>query len=292
MENNELMSQQDSNGMLYTVDGDLNEIISHFYHIHHLQGDTVLKHLSPSLEILLIFNLGSSVAISFNNSCSPNEIQKGCAVIGPLKQMLNYELKEGADAIVVNFRLSGFYRLCKIPLNNLDGQTIYDPDSQMDKFSWNDLWITLSQITDIEARLTIISDYVAHYIHEIEDAVQPLIDGEHYFYNAAKNPVKAIASDAKLTERTIQIRFQKYAGYSSKELLRFLRFKMVLSRFIGGKENSFDMFEIITTFNYHDQSHLIKDFKYFLGVTPQQFLKDLKGKEFFTVGSGTKNPGL
>nr|WP_315221797.1 AraC family transcriptional regulator [uncultured Flavobacterium sp.] len=284
------MQKDDKNGMLYLIDGSLNEVISHYYHIYNPDSQNVLKHLSPSLEILLVFNFGTNIQISFNNSTSPHEIKKGCAVIGPIRKMLNYELKEGADAIIVNFRLSGFYRLFKVPLNNFDGETVYDPDQITDQFSFNELFKTLLEMNDLKARLSIISSFIVHYIHEMDDAAQPLIDGEHYFYNPATHPVKAIASDANLTERTVQIRFQKYAGYSPKELLRFLRFKMVLGRLIDDKEKITDMFEIISAFNYHDQSHLIKDFQHFLGTTPQQFIKDLKGKEFFTVGSGTKNP--
>ncbi|KFF02836.1 helix-turn-helix domain-containing protein [Chryseobacterium luteum] len=283
------MEQEDKNGMLYTVDGSLNAVISHFYHIYHNGGAPVIKHLSPSLEMLLLFNFGTSIPISFNNSSSTKVIKKGCSVIGPLKQMLNYELNEGADSIVVNFRLSGFYSLFNVPLNNFDGQTVYNPDELTGKYSWHELYETLSEITDVKARLTIIADYVAHYIREMDAVVQPLIDGEHYFYNPATHPVKAIASDAKLTERTVQIRFQKYAGYSPKELLRFLRFKMVIAQLTNTQEKMPDMFEIVTAFNYHDQSHLIKDFQQFLGTTPQQFIKDLKGKEFFTVGSGPKS---
>ena len=286
------MEQDDKNGMLYMIDGNLNEVISHYYHIYNPGSKTEVKHLSPSLEILLIFNFGTTVTISFNNASSNYELKKGCAVVGPLRKMLNYELKQGAEAIVVNFRLSGFYRLFKVPLNDFDGETVYDPGTLTDKFSFDPLWLELSNITDIKARLSIISEYIAHYIHEMDDAARPVIDGEHYFYNPATHPVKAIASDANLTERTVQIRFQKYAGYSPKELLRFLRFKMVLGRLLSSTEETPDMFEIITAFNYHDQSHLIKDFQHFLGTTPQQFLKDLKGKEFFTVGSGTKSPDV
>ena len=286
------MEQEDKNGMLYTVEGSLNAVIKHFYHIFHYGGVPVIKHLSPSLEMLLLFNFGTPVPISFNNASSTQVIKKGCSVIGPLKQMLNYELSEGADLIVVNFRLSGFYSLFNVPLNNFDGQTVYNPDELTGKYSWHELYETLSGITDLKARLNILSDYIAHYVREMDTAAQPLIDGEHYFYNPATQPVKAIASDANLTERTVQIRFQKYAGYSPKELMRFLRFKTVIAQLINDQEKFPDMFEIITAFNYHDQSHLIKDFQQFLGTTPQQFIKDLKGNEFFTVGSGPRSPDI
>ena len=283
------MELDDKNGMLYLIEGNLNEVVSHYYHIYHTGSENVLKHLSPSMEMLLIFNFGSNVPITFNNSSVSQDIKMGCSVIGPIKKMMNYELSDGADAIVVNFRLSGFYRLFKVPLNNFDGETVYNADDLTKQFSLTELWKTLSEISDLKGRLSFISSYIAHYIHEMDDAAQPLIDGEHYFYNPATHPAKAIASDANLTERTVQIRFQKYTGYSPKELLRFLRFKMVLGRLIEEKEKS-DMFEIVSAFNYHDQSHLIKDFQHFLGTTPQQFIKDLKDKEFFTVGSGTKSP--
>jgi AraC-like DNA-binding protein len=284
------MKLEDKNGMLYKISGELTEVVSHYYHIYHTGDENVLKHLSPSMEILLMFNFGTTIPITFNNSNFSQEVKKGCAVLGPIKKMLNYELSTGADAIVVNFKLSGFYRLFKIPLNNFDAELIYNPDDLTNSSSLSELWKTLSEISDIKARLSILSSYIAHYIDERDDAAQTLIDGEHYFYNPATHPVKAIASDANLTERTVQIRFQKYTGYSPKELLRFLRFKMVLSRLISAGEKNTDMFDIISAFNYHDQSHLIKDFQHFLGTTPQQFIKDLKGKEFFTVGSGTISP--
>jgi len=281
--------EQDKNGMHYGVEGGLNEVISHFYHIYHTEGEPVIKHLSPSLEMLLVLNFGTDIAISFNNLPSAYKVQKGCAVLGPLRQMLNYELKPGADAIVVNFRLNGFYRLFEVPLNSFDGQSAYNPDKLTEGLPWQELWEELSKCTDIRARLSLLEGYLSQYINGMDDAAQVLVESEHFFDNPSTHPVKAIASAAGLTERTIQIRFQKYAGFSPKELLRFLRFKMVINRLLSNSEKSFDMIEIVTEFNFHDQSHLIKDFKHFLGKTPQQFLKDLKGKEFFLIGQEPEN---
>ena len=272
--------------MLYRIDGDLSEAISHFYHIFHTGGDPVTKHLSPSLEMLLLFNFGTDIPISFNNSSISYDLQKGCSIVGPLKQMLNYRLSPGADVIVVNFKLNGFYRLFQVPLNSFDGQTAYDPDGLTDGFSWHELWLEMSNIVDVRARLSILRGYLSHYINEIDDAAQPLVGSAHFFHDPSTHPVKAIASEARVTERTIQIRFQKYAGFSPKELLRFLRFQMVISRLLTSPKRSYDMIGIVTAFNYHDQSHLIKDFQHFLGTTPQQFIRDLKDKEFFLIGSG------
>lgn len=283
-----MIEQADSNGMLYPVRGNISEVISHYYHIYHHGTGKIIKHLSPSLEIMMIFNFGTPVLISFNNAIPEEEVGRGCVVIGPLRKMLNYELSTGAEAIVVNFKLNGFYRLFKVPLNYLAGETLYDPDKLAGRYKFSTLWKQVSLISDLQARIEMISSYVVHFVEENDVAVQPLLRGEHYFYESALQPVKAIAADSSLTQRTIQLRFRKYAGYSPKELIRFLRFKLVLDWLLTRDDQQVDIFEVILAFGYHDQSHLIKDFKYYLGTTPQPFLTQLKGKEFFVTGHGPK----
>lgn len=282
------MEQADNNGMLYQVKGTLAAVISHYYHVFNTGDQPVTKHLSPNLEIMMIFNLGTPVPVSFNDTASGREVKSECVVIGPLRKMLGYTLNPEADALVVNFRLNGFYRLFKLALNNFDSETLYDPD-KLGSYCFEDLRKELAEIDDLKARLTMISSYIATFIAENDAAVQPLLNGEHYFYDPAIQPVKAIAKDNSLTERTIQLRFQKYAGYSPKELLRFLRFKTVVDRLVNEEDTPAGVFELILAFGYHDQSHLIKDFQQYLGTTPQHFLRQLKGKEFFITGHGPKS---
>ena len=283
------MEQADQNGMLYTVEAALAGVISHYYHIYNTDNYSVIKHLSPNLEIMMIFNLGTPCRVSFGNTHPGQQIKPSCIVIGPLRNMLNYELGPGADAIVVNFKLNGFYRLFKVPANSLEGEAIYDPDVLTDKYNFEDLRKDMSRFTDIKSKLRLISEYVAAFVDDNDNAVGPLLSGEHHFYNPAIEPVKAIAAETQLTKRTIQLRFQKYAGYSPKELLRFLRFKMVVEQLMKEEENDIDIFGIILDFGYFDQSHLTKDFQHFLGITPQNFIKNLKGKEFFITGHGPKS---
>jgi AraC-like DNA-binding protein len=285
------MERPDQNGTLYAVEESLKEVVNHYYHVYNFDGGPVIKHLSPNLEIMLIFNFGTPVHISFNQALAEYELKKGCLVLGPLRKMLNYELNPGADAIIVNFKLNGFYRLFKVPVNELNAELLIDPDTLTDKHRFADLWQELSNLTDLQTRLTMISSYAIAFMDENDQGVKPLLNGEHYFYNPAVQPVKAIADDTQLTERTIQLRFAKYAGYSPKELLRFLRFKMVVERLMNDQDKTTDMFDIIVAFGYHDQSHLIKDFKHFLGTTPQYFIKKLKDKEFYVAGQGKKNAG-
>lgn len=283
------MELADQHGMLYLTEGPLSEVVSHYYHLFNSDNQPMIKHLAPNLEIMMIFNFGPVIRISFGNDPLELAVDKGGVVIGPLKKMLNYELQRGADAIVVHFKLNGFYRLFKIPVHDLDSGKLYQVDVLTDQSTYQELYKQLTGIVDLKARLSLISNFVMNFISANDDAVQALLQGERYFYKPAVQPAKAIAADNRLTARTIQLRFQKYTGYSPKELLRFLRFKTVIDHLMQQKGQSIDIFAVILTFGYHDQSHLIKDFQHYLGTTPQQFLRQLKDNEFHLTGHGPKS---
>jgi AraC-like DNA-binding protein len=274
-------------GEFYEVQAPLIDVVSHFYHLHTpATADVVLKHLSPNFDMLMLFNFGSPVRYSFNDAALNVIPIERVAVIGPLKKMLNYELQPSTDVIIVNFTLNGFYRLFKIPVNELSPDEMIDPDILIDKTCFAEFWEQLAALKSTSQRIRRIEAYAASFTFENEPFAIPLLNGLSYFKNPAIQPVKAIAANADLSVRTIQQRFQKFTGYSPKEILRFMRFKEVITQLINQKENEIDLFELIETHGYHDQSHLIKDFNHFLGTTPRKFLKEIAGKGFCVTRPG------
>ena len=281
------MEDSTTDGEFYEVQAPLSDVVSHFYHLHtSAAAEVVLKHLSPNFDMLMLFNFGAPIRYSFNDAMLNTTPIERVAVIGPLKKMLNYELQPSTDAIVVNFTLNGFYRLFQIPVNELSTDEIIDPDILIDKTCFSDLWEQLAALRSTSDRIQLIEAYAASFIAENESSAIPLLSGLAYFQNPAVQPVKAIAANAALSVRTIQQRFQKFTGYSPKEILRFMRFKEVIAQLVNQKEKEIDLFELIETHGYHDQSHLIKDFNHFLGTTPRKFLKNIAGKGFCITRPG------
>lgn len=274
-------------GDFYEVKEPLSDVVSHFYHVHTpADAEVVVNHLSPNFDMLMLFNFGTPIRYSFNNEALNDTPIHRVAVIGPLKKMLNYELQPAADAIVVNFTLNGFYRLFKIPINELASSEVMDPDILIDKTCFAEFWEQLAVLPSLVDRMESIEAYAASFMTENEPFAIPLLNGLSYFQNPAVAPVKAIAANAALSERTIQQRFQKFTGYSPKEMLRFMRFKEVINQLVSQKEEEIDLFALIETHGYHDQSHLIKDFNHFLGTTPRKFLKGIAGKGFCITRPG------
>lgn len=278
------MEKADINEALFLVDPPLDQVITSFYHLSvPSEEEPVIKHVCPNLEMMLVFNFGVPVRISFHNNPLKTEVIERTAVIGPLRQMLNYELLPGSDGLVVNFKFNGFQRLFNMPLTGLTGEQGTSAEILTDDGRFNSLWDELAALSTEEQRVDLLKQSALGLLKENDQVLQTVISNLAEFFNPRVDPVKAIAADTRLSERSIQMKFQKHTGYSVKELLRFLRFKEVIAYILARSNQKIDIFDMIATHDYHDQSHLIKDFQYFLGLAPQQFIKNLNNGSFCVI---------
>jgi AraC-like DNA-binding protein len=278
------MEQTDINEALFLVEAPLEDVINSFYHMMIASdGEPVTRHVCPNLEMMLIFNFGVPVRISFHNNPLDTDVIGRTAVIGPLRQMLNYELLPDADALVVNFKFNGFQRLFGMPLTGLTGEEGTGAEILTDDVRFDKLWEELNGLSTAEQRVSLLKQSAIGLLKENDQVIQTVIGNLAQFFNPCVDPVKAIAADTRLSERSIQLKFQKHTGYSVKELLRFLRFKEVIAYILARNNQKIDIFDLIATHDYHDQSHLIKDFQYFLGLAPQHFIKNLNNGSFCVV---------
>ena len=74
-----------------------------------------------------------------------------------------------------------------------------------------------------------------------------------------------------LNMRTFQIHFKRQIGITPKLFCRIVRFNALLNAIHVTLK--FDLLSLAVDFGYSDISHLYKDFKDFMGMTPRQYLK-------------------
>jgi AraC-like DNA-binding protein len=257
------------------------EAIKHLYCIQTpADFQTIIQHLSPNLEMMLVFNFGQPIRISFADEALSNLQIERVSAIGPLRKMLNYEVVPDTEAIIAVFNLDGFYRLMQISMDEIGACNVMNPDILLNITGFNDLWQSLKNLHTLNDRINLLKAYALTFIQDANNATLPLMARISYFNNQVIQPVKSIAQDSDISERTVQLRFKKFLGYSPKELLRFLRFKQVIHSIQNRESNEVDWYELIERFGYHDQSHLIKDFKLYMGMTPKKFIREIAGKEF------------
>jgi AraC-like DNA-binding protein len=263
-------------GQHFEAEGALGGVLRHFYAIGNPpDGETRVQHLSPHYDLMLVLNFGPPVRLSFQGEAFDDREVRQTAVIGPLRRLLNYELKPGSDLIVAVFALDGFYRLFQVPPAELPGEALLDPESLPGpgQAGLAALWETLREMPSRAERIGFLKQYLSALVQGPDEATLPLLDAIPYFRDPAVNPAKAVALDHQLSDRTVQLRFQKYLGFSPKEMVRFVRFKQVLYHLVRQPGQRVDWHELVVRFGYHDQSHLIKDFGHFLGTTPRQFVR-------------------
>jgi AraC-like DNA-binding protein len=271
-----------NNSKLFEATEELSDILRHFYCFEISEGIEI-KHgrLAPNFDMLLMFNFNKPVRIFFGNGSFEGAQQiERVAALGPLRKMLNYEMRPEMDVIIIVFTMDGFYRLFQTEIDGIDNEKLIDPDAFFEGPLFNDLWLLLKNTRGMEERIQLLSEFLLSMTKKSDHATVPLLESVVYFDNPNLEPVKAIAQDQNLSERTIQLRFKKYTGFAPKEMLRFKRFKLVLNHLIENSKTQTKWMNLIYQYGYHDQSHLIKDFRYYLGTTPKQFVSKLKDDLF------------
>ena len=262
-------------GTFYEAPAALSSAIKHIYHI---QGQVEeITHLAPNFDMLLVFSFGAPVPYSFAGDSVTGQVIEKMAVLGPLKQMLNYRLTADSDMLAVVFVLDGFYRLFRTSPGETDGI----PSAQSEGLQ--ELWQTLKGTPHTADRIMLLGEYLQSMLRGPEEGAIPLVNGLPYFDNPLVQPAKAIAQDSGVSERTVQTRFRKYTGYSTREVLRFIRFKQVLRRIrdlVAAGARDVDWMDMVHDFGYHDQSHLIKDFRFYMGLAPEHFMKEIRDNGF------------
>lgn len=86
-------------------------------------------------------------------------------------------------------------------------------------------------------------------------------------YSHEKNVIKRICQQYGYSIKTLERHMQQMTGLRPKMLQRILRFNKVL-KYLNHQPPPFHWARIARAFGYYDQMHLIKDFSWFHGTTP------------------------
>jgi len=243
---------------------EFSEIVTHFYVARNEGSLPVTKTLIPTFQAILIFNFGAPGMLLFDENTEA--FQGKCLVLGPIKKPLGYTLAATSEIFVVNFKDDAFYRFFGNVMHGLDAPK--NPDDFLENDCFEQLWQKLLQVGSDGKRIELLLDFCQPYLEERDPIASQLTS----FDDETQNEVKAIAADLKLTERTIQKAYKKRFGFTAKEKARYQRFLRVI-RDVGDATTNVDWQQLTHRHNYYDQSHLIRDFKLYLGVSPQHYLK-------------------
>ncbi len=194
-------------------------------------------------------------------------IQPRCFVIGQLTQPLVIEPTGETGIFSVRFHPHGFTPFTTLPLKELENKAIslkrlFGEEGQelADKMIQSDS--TQQRIKMIE---TFLLSRVAH-TETIDRIVKSTVDT--ILTAKGQLSIDAISRENYIHRRNLERKFSTAIGLSPKQLAKTIRLQDTLKLLLN------QQFTNLTSLSYqggyYDQSHFIKDFKEFTGLTPSE----------------------
>jgi AraC-like DNA-binding protein len=204
------------------------------------------------------------------------ELTPPVLIVGPQYTRVNILLERRLKVVRVDFRPGGLHRLLRIPMSILfdDSFNAYDIfGAEMQLINEQ-----LLNTSEDESRKSIVENFLLEKRKQLkascplDAAIRVLVK------NDGNIPIEQIASLACLSLRQFDRKCVERIGMPPKVFARIVRF----SKAYRLKEANLDLSwtTIAHQAGYFDQTHFIKDFKEFAGVTPRIIEKSISETPF------------
>ena len=218
--------------------------------------------LAEGLE--LSFNLGDPIEL-LNHGLDSSIACRNC-ICGPMTQPMRMRPTGRVEILGVCFRPGGAYPFFPYPAGEL-----VNGRGEIEDFWGSKGSEIVNGIRDecctTEEQIHLLE---RHFVHRLENSPKndSCITKALYEIEAHKGQVRIcrLAKSVGLGSRQLERRFKERVGLSPKQLCRNLRFKNVFKVLSASSTDS--RVSTALACGYYDQSHMIREFKHYTGVSP------------------------
>lgn len=244
-------------------------LIDHFYQLKITKEDTPFS--------TLIVPIGQTdITYVFSNQeqeyyIGEKVIQlKGLILTGQIYGHYNFIVNQESDNIGIAFRPTALYKILDKDIsqyNNLHlplkeaSENLYKslaPIFEKHKNNHDELVKKTIQFID---SLTLSQD---KNIHFIDKAIALILENDGLI------SVNEILEEISLSQKTLETLFKKIVGVTPGRYIKQCRFLNLMRKY---QSNKVDLKSLLYDFNYYDQSHFSRDFKFFTGQSPREYFK-------------------
>ena len=193
---------------------------------------------------------------------------KKVKLIGPISKSYSYKMEGAGEIIGIKFALGALSGYLESPLSHYVDKEI--DFQQLVNIDVDSLISRLLNANDDEKKIDVLHDFIAQFNSASSSELIRIRELVNHIKNSADiTKVEHLSEKSNISIRTIQRCFQQYLGLSPKWLIRKYRLHQALELLEQQKVNLLDIVELL---DYTDQSHLIRDFKDMIGVTPKDYI--------------------
>lgn len=230
---------------------------------------TQLREAIPSrLEQTLEFQFRDPFIVDFGEG---RQVAAPAAVIVGLHTgRTDIVLTREIESFAIFFQPSGFSRLFRVPVHELSSRH-FEATSVIGK-SINLLGERLAD-RRFEDRVRIAEEFLLTRVLEVP-FTDPIVQAaEHLFVQQGRTRISELAEYCGPGIRQFERKFQQRLGIAPKIYARVARFQTALDAKIARPGRSW--LEIAHELEYHDQMHMVRDFKQLGGVGPSLLLRQV-----------------
>lgn len=175
---------------------------------------------------------------------------------------------KGGKCLLIEFSDLGFSHLLKVPPQLLTNQLV-QAESLIKNSFLGQLTEQLYEVKHEGEIANLVNHFMARFIPNnnplLDDSITNIV---HLLrqYNGAYR-VSDMAEEAFLSERQFRRKFTELVGITPKSFAAVIRFTSIYTQAYK-KRYRLNWAELAHSFEYHDQMHLIKEFKRFTGFSP------------------------
>lgn len=197
-------------------------------------------------------------------------LQPRAMVLGQISQPFYIEPAGYVNTFAVRFYPHGFCNLVNVPLSSLNN-TETPVTSLFGNDSGGKLIAEITAASDTQQRIGIIERFLFKTL-----CSRPVIDQivgstvEVLASSKGTASITKIFKDDLSARRQMERKFTKQIGISPKQLGKIIRLQAALKILLNNEAGT--LTAVAYESGYYDQTHFIKDFREFTGISPKEFL--------------------
>lgn len=215
----------------------------------------------------VVFSLKNNLLIGAGGDATdrlPNSF-----IYGQFTMFRDLYLAGDESLIIVVFQPSGIYEMMDIPADELRDNII----SVEEVFGSSSLTLQekLFEQSNLQQKLDLLNTFFAERVRSSVGITDTLVRSSLRFMIQQKGhiSISQLVKYSGYTERHIERKFNESIGLSPKRLSSIIK----LHHFLGSlKDGVRDFTKLGYEAGYFDQSHLIKEFRKYTGMTPKHYL--------------------
>ena len=234
-----------------------------------LSVEARVEAIPARLEQTLEFQLGKCFDVAIPGK-APISAPQVVIVGAYLGRCAHIRLVPGVHSFAVFFLPTGLSRLLRIPVSEFTGRNF---DATLILTSLRELRTRLGESVSFAQRVRLVEDVLLRLAARNARKTSILEVAEFAFASRGAVSIDKLAKMTGLGLRQFERRFCDGLGTTPKLFTRVARFQSAVDAKISTPHRSW--LEIAHELEYHDQMHMIHDFKEFTGHSPVQLLPQI-----------------